>query len=103
MNQNKHAKPELGGKTDRYVSFAGIDCDGNARQVMAYIDRFLAESNQAAPFWDYFTAKRAPKSGPPPDDLFMVHCHINQIRELFEEHADASALALLEQLEEECC
>lgn len=103
MNRNKHAKPNHDSKTDRYVSFTGIDCDGNARRVMACIDRFLAGSRQAAPFWDYFTAKRAPKSGPSPDDLFMVHCHINQIRELFEEHADASALALLDQLEEECC
>ena len=47
--------------------------------------------------------KRKPRSGPPPDDLFLVHCHINQIRELFEERADAEALALLSLLEEECC
>ena len=48
-------------------------------------------------------SKRKPRNGPPPDDLFMVHCHLNQIREFFEERADAEALALLSQLEEECC
>ena len=89
--------------TDRYVSFDGIDCDGKARRMMDIIDRHLADPGPSSPFWDYFTAKRKPRSGPPPDDLFLVHCHLNQIRELFEERADAEALALLDMLEEECC
>jgi hypothetical protein len=93
-------RPKAG---DRYVSFDGIDCNGNARRVMALIESHLAETGQTSPFWEYFTAKRKPRSGPPPDDLFLVHCHINQIRELFEERADAEALALLSLLEEECC
>jgi len=88
---------------DRYVSFDGIDCNGNARRVMALIERNLAGFETNGPFWEYFMSKRKPRSGPPPDDLFLVHCHINQIRELFEERADAEALALLSLLEEECC
>ncbi|MFZ2162953.1 MAG: N(2)-fixation sustaining protein CowN [Sideroxyarcus sp.] len=98
MDDRKHPNT-----IDRYVSFDGIDCNGNASRVMAMIERNLAESEKNNPFWDYFTAKRKPRSGPPPDDLFLVHCHINQIRELFEERADAEALALLALLEEECC
>jgi hypothetical protein len=90
-------------KTDRYVSFSGIDCDGNARRVMEFIQRNLAAAPQSKPFWDYFMGKRTPPSGPAPDDLFLVHCHINQIRELFEECADAEALAFLLRVEEECC
>jgi len=90
-------------KADRYVSFDGIDCNGNARIVMKLIERHLAGAEQIGPFWEYFMSKRRPRSGPPPDDLFLVHCHINQIRELFEERADAQALALLSLLEEECC
>ena len=88
---------------DRYVSFNGIDCNGNASRIMALIERNMAESEKSGPFWEYFMAKRKPRSGPPPDDLFLVHCHLNQIREFFEERADAEALALLSQLEEECC
>jgi hypothetical protein len=88
---------------DRYVSFNGIDCNGNASRVMALIERNMANSEKSGPFWDYFMAKRQPRSGPPPDDLFLVHCHLNQIREFFEERADAEALALLSKLEEECC
>jgi len=88
---------------DRYVSFDGIDCNGNAHRMMELIEKHLAESGQSAPFWEYFMNKRTPRNGPPPDDLFLVHCHINQIRELFEELADDEALALLSLLEEECC
>lgn len=88
---------------DRYVSFNGIDCNGNARRVMEVIEKYLAGSEQDEPFWTYFINKRTPRSGPPPDDLFLVHCHLNQIRELFESIADEEALKLLFLLEEECC
>lgn len=90
-------------QADRYLSFNGIDCNGNARRVMELIEKHLAESEQDELFWKYFINKRTPRSGPPPDDLFLVHSHINQIRELFESTADEQALALLFLLEEECC
>jgi len=89
--------------SDRYTSFAGIDCDLNARRVMACIERNLAASAGDQPFWTYFMGKRTSRSGPAPDDLFLVHSHINQIREFFEECGDTAALELLTQLEEECC
>lgn len=89
--------------TDRYISFAGIDCAGNARRVMALIERNMADSGEEQAFWSYFMAKRTPRSGPAPDDLFLVHSHINQIREFFEACGDAEALELLLQVEEECC
>lgn len=101
--QNPNADGGCGKQFDRYVSFDGIDCNGNASRIMALIERNLAAAENAGPFWEYFLAKRKPRSGPPPDDLFLVHCHINQIREFFEECADAQALALLSRLEEECC
>lgn len=88
--------------TDRYESFQGIDCDGNARQIMACIERQIA-AGQGNSFWDYFMKKRAGGSGPRPDDLFLIHANINQVRELFETSGDLVALALLAQLEEECC
>ena len=94
---------DSGKMPDRYVSFNGIDCKGNARRVMELIEKHLAESGQSEPFWEYFMGKRTPLSAPPPDDLFLVHSHINQIRELFEELANQEALALLFLLEEECC
>lgn len=90
-------------KTDRYVSFEGIDCAGNARRLMEMIERDMPAEGKQGDFWRYFMAKRQPRSGPAPDDLFLVHCHINQIRELFEACGDAEALALLLQVEEECC
>ena len=90
-------------KNDRYRTFNGIDCDGNARRLMADIERNIPAATRSAPFWPYFMAKRQPKSGPAPDDLFLIHCHINQIRELFDETGDREAAALLVLIEEECC
>ncbi|MGC4079816.1 MAG: N(2)-fixation sustaining protein CowN [Rubrivivax sp.] len=90
-------------KTDRYVSFAGIDCAGNARRIIEIIDTHLAVPGRRDRFWDYFDRKRQGGSGPRPDDLFLVHSHLNQIREYFEAWADEPAIALLDRVEEECC
>jgi hypothetical protein len=102
-NQGLATDCGCGKKTNRYVTFDEIDCTGNARRVMEFIERNVAASGQAQPFWTYFMAKRQPRSGPAPDDLFLVHSHINQIREFFEQRGDAAALELLLKLEEECC
>jgi hypothetical protein len=89
--------------TDRYISFEGIDCDGNADRVMECIVNLLEQPGRNNAFWDYFMNKRAGGSGPKPDNLFLIHSNINQVRELFEECQDEEAINLLFQLEEECC
>ena len=88
--------------TDRYVSFKGIDCAGNARALMARIEHHMAHGHGSA-FWDYFMNKRKAQSGPTPDELFLIHSNLNQVRELFEAADDEDALELLFRLEEECC
>jgi hypothetical protein len=103
MDTKRDANCGCSKEADRYVSFSGIDCNGNARRVMALIEKYLTECGQDEPFWKYFINKRTPRSGPVPDDLFLVHSHINQIRELFEAIGNEEALALLFLLEEECC
>ncbi|WP_153109078.1 N(2)-fixation sustaining protein CowN [Propionivibrio limicola] len=90
-------------KTDRYKTFDGIDCDGNARKVMELIEKNMQLVEHDLPFWTYFMKKRQPRSGPKPDDLFLIHCHINQVRDLFDKTGDKEAQGLLVQLEEECC
>ncbi|MET0028407.1 MAG: N(2)-fixation sustaining protein CowN [Candidatus Thiodiazotropha sp.] len=89
--------------TDRYISFDGIDCDGNARRVMQCIERLIAQPGGNNAFWEYFMKKREGGSGPKPDELFLIHSNINQVRELFETWDDEEAMALLVELEEECC
>lgn len=102
-NQDLESGCDGAGPSNRYISFNEIDCAGNARRVMEFIQRDIAESAEAQPFWGYFMAKRTQCSGPVPDDLFLVHSHINQIREFFEQCDDIEALDLLLKLEEECC
>jgi hypothetical protein len=100
MPEGCNCKPPT---SDRYVTFNGIDCDGNARRVMACIERNIAIPERNNVFWDYFMKKRAGGSGTKPDDLFLIHSNINQVRELFETWADQEAMDLLVRLEEECC
>lgn len=93
----------IGSSTDRYVSFAGIDCAGNARRLMESLDRHIADPAKNNAFWQYFNQRRYGGSGPRPDDLMLIHSYLNQIREFLESCADEEALALLQQIEEECC
>ena len=90
-------------KTDRYVSFIGIDCIGQARRVMECIDRHRAIPSHNNAFWDYFAKKCSADAGPRPDILLLIHSNLGQIGELFELWGDHEALALLMQLEQECC
>lgn len=90
-------------KSDRYVSFVGIDCDKKAKKVMECIDRHMAVPERNNAFWDYFSQKRSGLKGPKYDDLYLIHSSINQVRELFETWQDEEGLQLLNQLEVECC
>ena len=43
--------------TDRYVSFAGIDCDGNSRRVIEVLLRHLENPTNRNAYWDAFQVK----------------------------------------------
>jgi hypothetical protein len=96
-------------KTDRYVTFKGIDGDGNARRLVAMLRRYIDDPAFANSFWDKFKEKLAlcapgaSSHGRQLDELFLVHSYINNIRELFEDQDDREALALLQQVEVESC
>ena len=79
---------------DRYVSFKGIDCDGNARRVMDILLRLRSE--------DADEQTLAATTGVRCDDLLLLASFVNPVRELFERHHDHEALELLEQLEAQC-
>ncbi|WP_022981635.1 N(2)-fixation sustaining protein CowN [Ideonella sp. B508-1] len=88
---------------DRYISFKGIDYDGNVARVLAHLDRRRTGSDaQAARLIDYIDRQRASTQGARRDDLLLLHSLVNPIRELFERHADTLALDDLDRLEREC-
>lgn len=106
MSTNREKVPLA--KTDRYVTFKGIDGDGNACRVVALLRRYIDDPAFANPFWDKFREKldmaaTGAINGRHLDELFLVHSYINNIRELFEDHDDQEALALLHQVELESC
>lgn len=85
---------------DRYRTFKGIDFDGQASRMLERIELHTRESSN--PFWAYFFQRRNATSGARCDDQLLLASFVNQIRELFEERDDATGLAWLDQLEEEC-
>ena len=96
-------------ESDRYVTFKGIDGDGNARRLVVMLRRHIDDPAKTNAFWEHFKNKLAlagsaeANNGRVLDELFLVHSYINNIRELFEEQDDREALALLQQVEEESC
>lgn len=96
-------------KPDRYVSFIGIDSDGNARRLIAMLRRHIDDPAKDNRFWQQFRQKLDQVGRPDQnggrclDELFLIHSYINNIRELFEQYDDHAALHLLEQIEAESC
>lgn len=95
--------------TDRYVTFKGIDGDGNAHRLILMLRRHIDAPDGSNAFWESFKQKLSLVGSPDAnhgrvlDELFLVHSYINNIRELFEERDDHEALELLQQIEEESC
>ena len=96
-------------KPDRYVSFVGIEGDKNSRELMSMLRGHIDDPQKTNRFWELFKEKldrvglTDGNGGRCLDELFLIHSYINNIRELFEEYDDQSALALLEQIETESC
>jgi hypothetical protein len=86
---------------DRYVSFKGIDFDGNVRKVLAHVDR-CRQSDPANRLIAYFDGQRNSTRGARRDDLLLLHSLANPLRDLFEARGDEAALDDLDRLEREC-
>jgi len=85
---------------DRYLTFKGIDFDGQANRMLERIESHTRNVDNL--FWTYFYKRRNATNGARCDDLLLLASFVNQIRELFEEHDDEISLAWLDQLENEC-
>lgn len=94
---------QLSEDLDRYVSFVGLDCDGQAKRLVALLRPYMDEPDKCNAFWELFARKLNPESGPRHDELFLIHAHLNILRDQLELHEDHAALALLDKIEHECC
>ena len=86
--------------SDRYLSFKGIDFDGQASRMIERITLHTQGSDD--PFWAYFYKRRNATTGMRYDDQLLLSSFVNQIRELLEARGDALGLEWLDQLENEC-
>ncbi|WP_207168605.1 N(2)-fixation sustaining protein CowN [Thiocystis violacea] len=90
-------------KTDRYISFEGIECDACAERILSLIRECLGEVECPSAWQPYFERKLPEITGIGQDALFFVGSQVNYIRELFEHHGLEAGLSLLDQIEDECC
>lgn len=96
-------------KTDRYVTYSNIDCEGNSKRLMAMLRKHIDDPKKTNAFWDKFKGmldkidKPAENNGRTIDEIFLIHTYINNLYEIFEEYDDSEALSLLDQIEQECC
>lgn len=97
--------PQTEHKPDRYVSFKGIECEKNTRELIAMLRHHIDQPEKSNPFWEKFkqmlAAAEDGSSGK--DYLFLIHSYINNFEEFFEEMEDQQALRLLKKIEVECC
>lgn len=90
---------------DRYVSFNGLDCEGQAERLLARVEMLIARPAVSNLFWQKFAAQVAlmrSGSGPNRDPLYLLHANVYYLRDLLEAHGGAEDLAALDLLEEEC-
>ncbi|WP_072369358.1 N(2)-fixation sustaining protein CowN [Hyphomicrobium sp. NDB2Meth4] len=90
---------------DRYLTFRGIDFEGNMRAVLGHLRRYIDDPAHANPFWDRFLQRlTSAETGGSAiyDKLLLLHSHTYYMAELFEDHDDDAAITALKKLEEEC-
>lgn len=91
---------------DRYVSFAGIDCDALSHRLVQAILRHIDKPENSNKLWDAFKAQLADADkgiAGKPDSLYLVCSRVYMIEDLFERCGDEEGMALLRHVEETCC
>lgn len=91
--------------SDRYVTFKGIDFEGNMRAVLGHLFRYIDDPAHSNPLWERFRqrlAKAERDKLPVADKLLLLHAHTYYMAELFEDQDDEPAQAALAKLEAEC-
>jgi hypothetical protein len=86
---------------DRYVSFKGIDFEGNVQRVLNYLAR-CRSGDPINRLITYIDGQRSSPHGARRDDLLLLHSLVNPVRDLFEALGDEAALTDLDRLEREC-
>lgn len=90
----------------RYLTFKGIDCEGNAERLIERIFMHIDDPNKTNAFWEKFRAEVMASKNLHErkfDGLCLLCARVGIIAELFEEYDDEDGLAMLSQLEDECC
>jgi hypothetical protein len=79
-----------GSSADRYVSFRGIDFEGNMQAVLGHLRCYSDDPAKGNAFWDRFKVRLAEAemgAASIADNLLLMHSYTYYMVDLFEEHA----------------
>ncbi|SHO56538.1 N(2)-fixation sustaining protein CowN [Vibrio quintilis] len=88
---------------DRYISFCNIDCDKNADRLIEILNVHLQAGHGGEPWLKYFQNKQQEQEKRAHDNLHFIGNQLNVLYKYFGDCEDEDALALLYQIEQECC
>ncbi|WP_068712761.1 N(2)-fixation sustaining protein CowN [Vibrio tritonius] len=88
---------------DRYISFEGIKCNQNADRLMGMLEHNLTQQIGDTKWQTYFADKLAHQQRCGHDNLHFIGNQMNILFDYFTQCDDQPALALLYQIEQECC
>jgi len=92
--------------TDRYVTFANIDCYKYASEVLDGIIEVTTDEKFNNQFWDTFKSK-IPQTyrdkNPDEKVLYLVCANVFYIEELFEVSKHERGLEIMKKCEYDCC
>jgi hypothetical protein len=90
-------------EADRYVSFCNIDCDKNADRLIDILNIHLQAVDGGERWQAYFQRKKQEQQSRAHDNLHFIGNQLNMLYAYFQKCEDDVALALLYQIEQECC
>jgi len=90
-------------KTDRYISFEGINCDANSEHLITLLEQHITAGHGDERWHLYFTQKREEQARMQQDNLHFIGSQMNNLYAYLEQCEDDTACDLLWQIEQECC
>lgn len=93
-------------RPDRYISFDGINCTKLSQRVVDALLRHINDPARSNVLWEALKLQLADADkgiAGKPDALYLICARIYMLDDLFVRYGDEEGLALLHELEEQCC
>lgn len=94
---------EQSNKSDRYVSFCGLECDKRADELIDRLKTHLSKLSEDSLWKQYFQQKITQQEKLNHDNLYFVGAQLNNLYSLFDDIGDKEGYEMLWYVEQHCC